>query len=216
MKRRLCLLIALPFLIPWVAQPAEETAPSNLVEVLRTAVAALPGEAPRDSAKGTNTIHRLAEGDVVQLLVYQEDDLNLPRAPIAKDGTISHPLLGLIPVGGKTLDQAKQAIFELLQKDYLVDPRVSLTILEYAKIRFTVVGQANRLGTYEFPSNEPLTLVQAVALAGGPTRSGSQKIKVQRVVDGSKKELHLNLDKKEDKVFLVQDSDVIEVGEKIF
>jgi polysaccharide biosynthesis/export protein VpsN len=209
MTRRIFLLLWLTLQAVLAAPPADPT-PTNLVEVLRGAIAPPNPDTP----KGGTNAHRLAAGDVVQLLVYQEEDLNLPRSPIATDGTISHPLLGLIPIGGKTLEQAKQTILDMLRKDYLVDPRVGLTILEYAKSKFTLLGQVNRPGSYEFPSNESLTLAQAVALAGGPTRLGSSKVKIQRSGDDTKKEIKLDLDRKEDKAALIQDGDVIEVAER--
>ncbi len=215
MTHRFALLMGFTLQAALLAQPTNE-APTDLVERLRTVIAVPAKDTPKDSGKETNLDHILVEGDVMQLQVYQEEDLNLPRATITKDGTVSHPLLGLIKIGGKTLEQAQQTIFELLKADYLVDPRVILTIVQYAKFRFTVVGQVNRPGTYESPSNETLTMVQAVALAGGPTRLGSlSKIKVQRVVEGVKKEIKLDLNKKEDKTLPVLDDDVIEVGERI-
>jgi polysaccharide biosynthesis/export protein VpsN len=196
------------------AAPATNPPTTNLVEVLRNAIATPPKETAKETGGETNKVRVLTEGDVVQLQVYQEDDLGLPRATVTKDGTISHPLLGLIPIGGKTLEDAKQTILEMLKKDYLVDPRVSLTMVEFAKFKCTLLGQVNRPGTYEFASNVPLTLVQALSLAGSTTRIGSSKVKIQRTTDGVKKEIKLDLDKKEDKTFLILDGDMIEVAEK--
>ena len=205
--------LLLPF--PGSAQPADPAPTNNLVDVLRTAMAVPDKSAPAGTSKEDK--HLLAPGDVIQLSIYQEEDLNLPRAPITKDGTISHPLLGLVPIGGKSLDEAKAMILEMLKKDYLVDPRLSLTILEYSKNKITVLGQVVRPGTYEVPSNEPLSLIQAIVLAGGPTRLGSlSKITVQRVVDSKKTEIRLDTDKKEDKAFPVKGDDVIEIGERNF
>ncbi len=202
----LCLgLLAIVWLAP--ARAAEQT---NLVEMLRAAMAP-PGE----SAQSTNQVQTLAPGDTLQLAVYQEDDLNLPRAVIAKDGTISHPLLAAIAVGGLTLEQAQTLIHEILQKDYLVNPRVSLTVLAYAKYRITILKEVVRPDTYEVSRNDTLTLMQAIALAGGPTRLGNMsKVTVQRVVGGEKKELKLDAETKEGKAFVIQADDVVEVPPK--
>jgi polysaccharide export outer membrane protein len=163
----------------------------------------------------------LAPGDAVELRVYQEEDLSLPKALITKDGNIHHFLLGDIPVAGKTADEAKELIHELLAKDYLVNPKVSLVIVEYAARRFTVLGHVMRPGTYNYPSNESLDLIQAVSMAGGLTRLGSpSKITLTRMEGGEKKTHKLDLEAfrrdRNAQPFVIQPGDVIEVGEKFF
>jgi polysaccharide export outer membrane protein len=202
----LCLgLLATGWLAP--TRAAEET---NLVEILRAAMAP-----PNETTPTTNTVQTLTPGDILQLTVYQEDDLNLPRAVIAKDGTISHPLLDAIPVADKTLEQAQSLIHDILQKDYLVNPRVSLTLVAYAKYRVTVIKEVVRPDAYEVPRNKTLTLMEAITLAGGPTRLGNMsKVTVQRVAGAQKKELKLDAETKEGKEFVIQPDDVIEVPPK--
>src|ERR1051326_4484789 len=60
----------------------------------------------------------LAQNDLIQVKVYQEEDLET-RGIIDKNGMINLPLLGPVKVGGQTLDQARQTIHELYAKDYL-------------------------------------------------------------------------------------------------
>ena len=164
-----------------------------------------------ETTQTSNKVQILAPGDILQVTVYQEDDLNLPHAVIAKDGTISHPLLGPLAVGGKTLEEARTSIQEVLQEDYLVNPRVSLT----AKYRITVIKEVVRPDTYEVSRADTLTLMQAIALAGGPTRlADTSKVTVQRVVNGEKKELKVDAETKEGKAFVIQANDVIEVPPK--
>src|SRR3954464_15241360 len=47
----------------------------------------------------------LAPNDLVQVKVYQEDDLET-KMRISKDGTSSFPLIGVVHIGGKTVEQA--------------------------------------------------------------------------------------------------------------
>jgi polysaccharide export outer membrane protein len=163
----------------------------------------------------------LEPGDTVELRVYQEDDLNLPRVVITRDGTITHPLLGPLEIGGKTVEHAREMIREVLAKDYLVDPRVTLTIVEYARRSFTILGHVVRPGSYDVPRNESLDLPRAIAIAGGYTRLGSpSRITVQRVVNGEKQILKPDAEAmakdKSAKPFAILPGDIIEVGEKIF
>jgi polysaccharide export outer membrane protein len=129
------------------------------------------------------------------------------------------PLLGSVRVVSNTLEQATIAIHDLLAKHYLVNPQVNLNVTEFAKRRFTVLGQVQHPGTYDMPPDDAVSLLQAIATAGGYTRIGNpRKISVQRIIGGENKLIKLDaeamaLDRK-DKPFEVLPDDVISVGEK--
>lgn len=188
-------------LLAWAAAQAAEPAPTNA-----------PAPSP--------STYVLTPNDVIEMRVYQEDDL-LTRARIAQDGTVTIPLIGVVQVGGKTVEEATRLIRELFDKDYLVNPQVTLTVLEYAKRRFTVLGQVQKPGTYEIPGEEKVTLLQAIAMAGGYTRLANPgKITVSRTVAGQKTTLvvdgkALAVDTAA-KPFFVMPDDVITVAERIF
>jgi len=123
----------------------------------------------------------LAPNDVVEIKVYQEDDLET-KARIGQDGTISFPLIGVVPIGGKTVEQAGALIREKLDKDYLVNPQVTLIVTDYSKRRFTVLGQVQKPGSFEIPSEESVTLLEAIAMAGGYARLADKgRVKVTRI-----------------------------------
>jgi polysaccharide export outer membrane protein len=207
MHRQIFRVLCLSFLIPLGPSLGRAAEPTNLVDILRAAMAPAG-----DAAPVTNQVLTLTAGDVLQLTVYQEDDLSLPRAVISRDGTLAHPLLGPVAVGGKTLEQAQSHVRDLLEADYLVNPRVSLTVLEYAKYRLTIIMEVVRPDTYEVPRTQTLTLLQAIALAGGPTRQGNlSKVTVRRGADAQKKEFRLDAETKEGREFVVRPDDVIEV-----
>jgi polysaccharide export outer membrane protein len=173
-----------------------------------------PGPAPQEPSR----LYVLRPNDIILIKVYQEEDL-ATQARIARDGSITMPLLGTVNLRSNTVEQAVSLIREQLAKDYLVNPQVSLSIVEYGKRRFTVLGQVNRPGTYEMTSDEPVNLLEAIASAGGYTRIGnSRKVIVQRMV-GDRKEI-FKLDAasmaqdKNSKPFMIQPEDTITVGEK--
>jgi protein involved in polysaccharide export with SLBB domain len=162
----------------------------------------------------------LVANDVVSVTVYQEDDLNA-KVRISKDGSIVLPLIGAVTVGGKTREQAARMIRDLLAEKFLVNPQVSLDIAEYAKRRFTVLGQVARPGSYEMPGDESVNLLQAISMAGGYTRLGTGRgVSVQRGQGADKKVFKVDADAmakdKDAKGFEVQADDTITVGEKIF
>ncbi len=160
----------------------------------------------------------LRTGDVVQVKVYQEDDLTA-LSRIGKDGAITMPLLGSLRVANKTVGQAATLIHDRLAKGYLVNPQVTVNVSEFAKRRFTVLGQVQRPGTYDMPTDESVTLLQAIAAAGGYTRIGNpHKVTVQRAEGDENKVIHLDAEAmaqdKKQKTFEIRPDDVIVVGEK--
>src|SRR5262249_49337801 len=132
--------------------------------------------------------YRLTANDVVQVSVYQETDLDA-RVRIARDGSVTLPLLGDVKLGGKTVEEATGFIRDRLKDGYLVNPQVTVTITEYGKRRFTILGRVQRPGTYEMPDEQTVTLLQAVAAAGGYAPSARDRaVTVNRIV-GDKKVL---------------------------
>lgn len=183
--------------------------------------AAQAADPPSTNAPQTRaSTYVLTPNDVIEMRVYQEDDL-LTKARIAQDGTVTIPLIGVVQIGGKTVEEATRLIRDLFDKDYLVNPQVTLTVLEYAKRRFTVLGQVQKPGAYEIPGEEKVTLLQAIAMAGGYTRlANPSRITVSRTVDGQKTTLVLDgkalaVDASA-KPFFVMPDDIITVAERIF
>jgi len=207
--------IVLSFVLVLALAPASLTAqPGNNVEAPK------PGAASPMVLKAASTNYLLAANDVIHIKVFREEELD-STVRLAKDGTIIFPLIGSLQVGGKTTAQATTMIRDLLAKDYLVNPQISLSIVEFAKRRFTVLGEVQRPGAYDLPEDQSLNLLQAISMAGGYTRiAAPNKVTVQRQ-DGEKR-LIFTLDAKSMakdkniKVFEILPEDTITVGESIF
>ena len=107
-------------------------------------------------------------GDYLILTVYREADLSI-KAKIDQDGSVVLPLIGELKVGGLTLRKARLAIAALYEKDYLVNPHVTLDYDAFEKeFRCTVLGRVNKQGGVVFPKGvTKIALVDAIALAGG-------------------------------------------------
>lgn len=178
----------------------------NIPQTKSSSVSSVPG------------IYKLSPNDLIQVKVYQEDDLET-QARIAQDGSVNLPLIGVVNIGGKSVEEAAAAVKALYETDYLVNAQVNLAIVEYSKRRFTVLGHVQKPGSFEIPSEETLTLVQAIAIAGGYTRIGSpSKVTVQRKENGETKifKLDANAMAKDEnaKPFQILPEDTITVGEK--
>lgn len=106
--------------------------------------------------------YRLATGDTIYVRVYGEDDLTM-RLAVPSDGAAHYAFVGQIQLAGKTIDDLEQEITRRLKGDYLIDPRVSVTMAEYRN--FYVQGEVARRGG--FPWQPGLTVRTAISLAGG-------------------------------------------------
>lgn len=135
------------------------------------------------SEPARNLDYILQPQDVLRVFVFQHDDLNkqTEAVSISQEHTISLPLIGIMNLQGKTVRQAEALIREAYDKDYLVKPQVSVIVTKYAERSVNVVGQVNNAGRVPFPQERGLTVVEAIALAGGQTRLADlKKVKITR------------------------------------
>ena len=162
----------------------------------------------------------LVPGEFIQIKVFQEPDLDT-SVRIPGDGHVNFPLIGEIALAGQSVQQATRVIQDRLQARFLVNPQVSIAVLEPAKRLFTVLGQVQRPGTYRFPEQQELDLLQVIGIAGGYTRLADPgRIIVKRRIDGAEKVIRLDgkrLAKGESvEPFSISTGDVITVGERLF
>jgi len=135
---------------------------------------------PAQGAVAT-TDYVLGAGDRVAVTVFRHTDLS-GEFEVDHGGNIGLPLVGQIPAAGRTAPQVAAAITARLQPDYLKNPRVSVQVLSYRP--FYIIGEVKTPGSYPYVSG--LTVLQAVALAGGYTyRAREDKLLIQRADDPS-------------------------------
>ncbi len=150
--------------------------------------------------------YALGAGDRVSITVFGEDDLSV-EALLNDAGSFSYPFLGELNARGLTVSQLENEIIGGLKGPYLVDPKVSVTILEYR--RFFVRGEVNKPGG--FPYEPGMTLQKAVSLAEGFTDRASRS-KFYIVSDNAEEEerrlAKLNT--------LIRPGDIITIEESFF
>ncbi len=91
--------------------------------------------------------------------------VSLPPQPVARDGTLSMPYVGRVPVAGRTPEQVSEAI-EAELKDKAIEPQVVVTVASAASTFVTVAGDVAK------PSRVPLSLkgdrlLDIIATLGG-------------------------------------------------
>lgn len=159
------------------------------------------------SAQTYDDGYTLNAGDSVRIHVYGEEDLSFDQLLIGQNGRISYPFLGELTVIGKSASQLQAELTAGLKPDYLIDPRISVSVVKYRS--FFVNGEVKRPGGVDFQPG--LTLRKAVSLAGGFTERANKK---QALVisdnDPQRREQKVELDYK------VQPGDIITVQDTFF
>jgi polysaccharide export outer membrane protein len=109
-------------------------------------------------------LYTLGAGDKLKVTVFGEPDLSR-EFQIDGGGSISFPLIGQLLIKGLTIQQVEKRMVEKLKDGYLVDPSVTVEVLNYRP--FYILGEVNKPGQYEYVNG--ITLYNAVAMAGGYT-----------------------------------------------
>lgn len=145
-------------------------------------------EEPTIPHEVSSSDYLLAPQDVIRIQIYAEPDLGR-ELKISADGMIELPFIGRIELKGKSLRQAEEMIRKLYDADYLVDPHVNLSVIEYAPRTVEVFGSVNNPGMITFPKEKVLTLTEAISLAGSFSRlANKDKVTLRRKVsDGTTK-----------------------------
>lgn len=215
---RQTIFVALLAFVSWQANGQSPAPAESRTEASQSARSSASGasSAPIASLSAPSG-YVLGPNDQVAVEVFGEEDLRT-NGRLNGEGNLSVPLLGSVHLGGLTLTQAASRITELYGRDYLVNPKVNVMLVGYAKRRFTMLGQINRPGSYEMPDGSPagIDLLEAIAMAGGYTRiAAPERVSVRRGnqmlrVD-AKRQARGSRD-----AFIVQPGDTITVGESIF
>jgi len=108
--------------------------------------------------------YRLGPEDEIEIRVWDHDDLTR-KTRVGLDGNVSFPFVGEIRAQGLSLADLQKEIERRLGPKYIIDPRVSITVLEYKSRKFFVVGNVQKPGTY--PLTKPIRVVEAISQAGG-------------------------------------------------
>jgi len=123
-------------------------------------------------------VYRTGPGDVLDVIVFEEEDLTR-LVTVQHGGEISFPLIGEVRVAGLTLKEVQIQITELLGKDFLRDPHVSVKVKEYLSQWVTLVGEVGRPGKYYLTG--PKSLLDLLTEAGGFTSKANGELVVTRL-----------------------------------
>ncbi|WP_417450174.1 polysaccharide biosynthesis/export family protein [Kordiimonas sp.] len=150
--------------------------------------------------------YQLGSGDKIRVIVYGEEDLS-GEFELDGSGLVAMPLIGPVNIGGNDVAAAESLIGAKLADGYLVNPRVSIEVLNYRP--FYILGEVKEPGSYPYVNG--MTVLNAIALASGFTyRASEKKIIITRKVDGREKKIDVK------DTTLVMPGDIIRVPERFF
>jgi len=148
----------------------------------------------------------LGPNDRIRLKVYGEPDIT-GEYEINSAGQVSIPLAGHIRAAGSTTRQLEKSIASALAKGIVRDPRVNVDIAQYRP--YYILGEVKKSG--EYPYRLGLTVMDAVASAGGFTyRANENKVLLRRAGAGVEETHAL------DAPVLVYPGDNIRIPERYF
>lgn len=180
--------------------------PRLLCRLVLAGLLALAAIAPRVVSAEDTAAYRLGTGDKVRVTVFGEKDLS-GDFDVNDQGMVALPLVGPTKLAGRTISEAEAQITQSYGKDYLVNPRVNVEVLNYRP--FFILGEVQKPGSYPYVNG--MTVVNAVALAGGYTpRANRGHIAVKRAAKTAAGEQEVG----EDAIILP--GDVIRVPERFF
>jgi polysaccharide export outer membrane protein len=109
-------------------------------------------------------------GSYQQNLFQNETSLFINGYTVSDSGNIEIPILGRIPVAGKTMDEAIASIRDRADR-FLKDATVIVKLISF---KVSVIGEVNRPGSYTNYNNQ-LTVLEAISMAGDITDYGNRK-----------------------------------------
>ncbi len=140
-----------------------------LLAVATSAIAQQTGQsssaAPAGATQASET-YQIVPLDVLTFKIVGEPDTET-SIRVAADGRVTLPYVGTVEVAGLTVSEARQYLYDRYNADFFVNPQVYLAVTGYKQRRVNVQGMVNQQGFVIFPPEEEVTLLGAIALAGG-------------------------------------------------
>ena len=160
-----CILIS-----GWLAAQTDATKNTGSTSPAPQAASADPGTGAAAVRPHDNT-YIIGDDDVLSINVWKEAEVSR-TVPVRSDGKISLPLAGEVQASGQTPLQLEKLLAAKLQS-FISEPEVTVIVTEIKSQKFNILGMVNKSGT--FPLTSSLTVLDAIALAGGFRDFAKQK-----------------------------------------
>ncbi|MEM9571078.1 MAG: polysaccharide biosynthesis/export family protein [Pseudomonadota bacterium] len=164
------------------------------------------GETAVSSEREAAGEYRLGTDDEIRVSVFGHDDLS-GQFIVSNSGTVSLPLIGEVQAAGLTITEFITATETSLKDGYLKEPRVSAQVLNFRP--YYILGEVNNPG--EYPYSTDLTVLKAIATAGGFTyRANKREVMIKEIDRDNERKILLT------PTTDIQPGDTIRVLERFF
>ena len=161
----------------------------------------------------------LGPEDILDIVVWRNQDLSQKEVVVRPDGKITMPLIGEVMASGQTANQLATQISERL-KQFKESPSVSVSVKEVNSYNVYVLGSVMKPGKYQL--KVPTTVLQAITIAGGfnnyAFKNRMQVVRNRLNSDGTQTEMRIPVryddlvfGEGEQKNFLLKTGDVVVV-----
>lgn len=156
--------------------------------------------------------YTIGPGDIVKITVWGHEDLSKDY-PVTLDGRVPFPLIGSVQAAGLTTSELARRLRDLLEKDYLVDPQVIVSVREYLSSKVHVMGEAEKPGLFYLTG--PTTLLEILSRAGGLSKTAGKDLVLVRSETG-KSTVLLRLDVRRIQAGDVKENILLQNGDVMF
>lgn len=115
--------------------------------------------------------YHVGPGDVLRVNVFGDERLST-RVTVQPDGRITLPLVGELTVARRTVAQVNTDVSTAYSRFLREGGQVTVTVEEVHSYSVFVTGRVNRPG--EYTPERAVTVMQALTLAGSPTRFANE------------------------------------------
>ena len=109
--------------------------------------------------------YTIAPADVLEISIWGEEEL-ARQLVVRPDGKVSFPLIGDIEVAGKTTAEVKKLVEKKI-RPYIPEASATVIVSQLGSLQYFVIGKVAKPGMFNV--SKPLTVLQALAMAGGLT-----------------------------------------------
>ena len=143
-------------------------------------------------AQGKDPAYRIGPRDLLSVHVDEDAKLNGDRR-VSEGGVINLPLLGDVPVVGKTTVEVMQIVKKLLEDRYMQRASVDVQVTEFRSRPISVIGAVKQPGNLGFSGH--WTVLEAITAAGGLTENhGNVAYILRRADNGLTDQVTIDLD----------------------
>jgi polysaccharide export outer membrane protein len=132
--------------------------------------------------KKASESYRIQLGDKLSIKFFSHPELNETALLVRPDGYVSLQVIDEVRAEGRTVTELKREL-EHAYNEVLLDPIITVSIVEFVTPHIYVGGQIGKPGRYDM--REAKTLVQAIFLAGGFTKDARRSMVIHARPDGN-------------------------------